>query len=38
MAHPNVFRYGVWSGNPDDVLMVRREEAGRDYWDGEPTG
>lgn len=37
-VYPDSGKIGVWSGNPDDVLMVRREDAGRDYWDGEPTG
>jgi uncharacterized cupin superfamily protein len=41
MAEPSVAVYpdsdkiGVWPGNPDDHVMLRRGDGGVDYWDGE---
>ncbi len=36
-VYPDSDKIGVWTGDGRDELMVRREDARRDYWDGEPT-
>jgi len=36
-VYPDSDKIGVWPGNDGDELMVRRQDARRDYWDGEPT-
>jgi uncharacterized cupin superfamily protein len=34
-VYPDSDKIGVWPGNPDDEVMLRRKDAGVDYWDGE---
>jgi uncharacterized cupin superfamily protein len=34
-VYPDSDKIGVWPGNPDDHVMLRRADGGRDYWDGE---
>jgi uncharacterized cupin superfamily protein len=34
-VYPDSGKIGVWPGNHDDELMIRRPEAKLDYWDGE---
>ncbi len=34
-VYPDSDKIGVWSGNPDDKLMVRRADGSVDYWEGE---
>jgi uncharacterized cupin superfamily protein len=34
-VYPDSDKIGVWPGNPDDQVMVRRADGGVDYWDGE---
>ncbi len=36
-VYPDSDKIGIWTGNDHDELMVRRQDAKRDYWDGEPT-
>jgi uncharacterized cupin superfamily protein len=33
--YPDSDKIGVWPGNPDDNVMLRRADGRRDYWDGE---
>ncbi len=34
-VYPDSDKIGVWPGNPDDELMLRRVDGAVDYWDGE---
>jgi hypothetical protein len=34
-VYPDSDKIGVYPPNPDDKLMVRREDGQRDYWDRE---
>jgi uncharacterized cupin superfamily protein len=34
-VYPDSDKIGVWSPNPEDVVIVRRAEGKVDYWDGE---
>jgi uncharacterized cupin superfamily protein len=34
-VYPDSGKIGVWPGNPDDELMLRRADGDLDYWDGE---
>jgi uncharacterized cupin superfamily protein len=34
-VYPDSDKIGVWPGNPDDHVMLRRGDGGVDYWDGE---
>jgi uncharacterized cupin superfamily protein len=34
-VYPDSDKLGVWPGNPDDRLMLRRVDGNVDYWDGE---
>jgi uncharacterized cupin superfamily protein len=34
-VYPDSEKIGVWPGNPDDRVMLRRADGGVDYWDGE---
>ena len=34
-VYPDSDKIGVWPGNPDDKVMLRRGDGGVDYWDGE---
>lgn len=34
-VYPDSDKIGVWPGNPDDELMLRRADGNVDYWDGE---
>jgi uncharacterized cupin superfamily protein len=34
-VYPDSQKIGVWPGNPDDVVMLRRGDGRVDYWDGE---
>lgn len=36
-VYPDSGKIGVWPGNRDDDLMVRRADGDVDYWDGELT-
>lgn len=33
--YPDSDKIGVWPGNPDDKVMLRRADGNIDYWDGE---
>jgi uncharacterized cupin superfamily protein len=35
-VYPDSSKVGVWPGNPDDELMLRRADGKRPYFDGEP--
>jgi uncharacterized cupin superfamily protein len=35
-VYPDSDKIGVWTGNPDDELMVRRADGNVDYWQEEP--
>ena len=35
-VYPDSDKLGVWPPDRDDAIMVRREDARRDYWDREP--
>jgi uncharacterized cupin superfamily protein len=35
-VYPDSDKLGVWTPGDEDNAMVRRAEAQRDYWDGEP--
>ena len=37
-VYPDSDKIGVWPGNPDDVVMLRRADGHRDYYDGERPG
>jgi hypothetical protein len=32
---PDSDKIGVWPGNPDDTVMLRRADSHVDYYDGE---
>jgi uncharacterized cupin superfamily protein len=34
-VYPDSDKIGVWPGNPDDKVMLRREDGQRDYYDRE---
>jgi uncharacterized cupin superfamily protein len=34
-VYPDSDKIGVWPGNPNDNLMLRRADGNVDYWDGE---
>ena len=34
-VYPDSDKLGVWTGNPDDHVMLRRSDGDVDYWDGE---
>ncbi|MGZ4185383.1 MAG: cupin domain-containing protein [Solirubrobacteraceae bacterium] len=34
-VYPDSDKIGVWTGNPDDKLMLRRADGQVDYWEGE---
>jgi uncharacterized cupin superfamily protein len=34
-VYPDSDKVGVWPGNPDDDVMLRRGDGAVDYWDGE---
>lgn len=34
-VYPDSDKIGVWPGNPDDKVMLRRVDGDVDYWDGE---
>ena len=34
-VYPDSDKLGVWPGNPDDKVMLRRADGNVDYWDGE---
>jgi uncharacterized cupin superfamily protein len=34
-VYPDSDKIGVWTGNPDDNLMLRRGDGNVDYYDGE---
>lgn len=34
-VYPDSSKIGVWPGNPDDKVMLRRADGNVDYWDGE---
>ena len=34
-VYPDSDKIGIWTGNDDDEIVVRRS-SGVDYWDGEP--
>lgn len=34
-VYPDSDKIGVWPGNPDDTVMLRRADGAVDYWDGE---
>jgi uncharacterized cupin superfamily protein len=34
-VYPDSGKIGVWPGNPDDEVMLRRADGNVDYWDGE---
>ena len=34
-VYPDSDKLGVWPGNPDDRVMLRRVDGNVDYWDGE---
>jgi uncharacterized cupin superfamily protein len=34
-VYPDSDKIGVWPGNADDALMLRRADGALDYWDGE---
>jgi len=34
-VYPDSDKIGVWPGNPDDNVLLRREDGHRDYWDRE---
>jgi uncharacterized cupin superfamily protein len=35
-VYPDSDKIGVWTGNPDDDVMLRRADGNVDYWQGEP--
>ncbi|HET9102672.1 MAG TPA: cupin domain-containing protein [Solirubrobacteraceae bacterium] len=37
-VYPDSDKLGVWPPNREDAILVRREDAGRDYWDRETAG
>ena len=34
-VYPDSDKIGLWPGNPDDNVMLRRVDGDVDYWDGE---
>jgi uncharacterized cupin superfamily protein len=34
-VYPDSDKIGVWSGNPDDKVMLKRADGQVDYWEGE---
>jgi hypothetical protein len=36
-VYPDSDKVGVWPGNSDDELMVRRSDGDVPYFDGEPA-
>jgi uncharacterized cupin superfamily protein len=34
-VYPDSDKIGVWPGNPEDKVMLRRGDGKVDYWDGE---
>jgi hypothetical protein len=34
-VYPDSDKIGVWPGNPDDTVLLRRADGHRDYYDGE---
>jgi uncharacterized cupin superfamily protein len=34
-VYPDSNKIGVWPGNPDDKVILRRADGSVDYWDGE---
>jgi uncharacterized cupin superfamily protein len=34
-VYPDSDKIGVWPGNPDDTVMLRRVDGAVDYYDGE---
>jgi uncharacterized cupin superfamily protein len=34
-VYPDSDKIGVWPGNPDDQVILRRADGNVDYWDGE---
>ncbi|MCW3069679.1 MAG: cupin protein [Solirubrobacterales bacterium] len=34
-VYPDSDKIGVWPGNADDNVMLRRDDGAVDYWDGE---
>jgi hypothetical protein len=34
-VYPDSDKVGVWPGNPEDNLMLRRSDGAVDYYDGE---
>ena len=34
-VYPDSDKIGVWPGNPDDKVILRRADGDVDYWDGE---
>lgn len=34
-VYPDSDKIGVWPGNPDDTIMLRRADGAVDYYDGE---
>jgi uncharacterized cupin superfamily protein len=34
-VYPDSDKLGVWTGNPDDDVMLHRPDGDVDYWDGE---
>lgn len=34
-VYPDSDKIGIWPGNPDDKVMLRRADGNVDYWDGE---
>lgn len=34
-VYPDSDKIGVWPGNPDDKVILRRVDGNVDYWDGE---
>jgi uncharacterized cupin superfamily protein len=34
-VYPDSDKIGVWTGNPDDKLMLKRADGQADYWEGE---
>ena len=34
-VYPDSDKIGVWTGNPDDKLMLKRADGQVGYWEGE---
>ena len=34
-VYPDSDKIGVWPGNPEDEVMLRRADGAVGYWDGE---